>query len=831
LWAKEDILWLTDNFQQKSFSAPLPTLKESHRLAPGTLVNSIRFSPELYPESLNPSPDPYWYRIQLAASFNDSEVRRFILHFDSHILRQLDVYLFNGQRLIKHQSLGLLAQTGRDAETGLSYQGPNFQFDIEHGQHLTLLIRKYNDGPSIAPITLYSPTAYQDFVAKQSLFWGAAIAVLLVLALYNAFVFALNPGKTYLWYLLFHSITFVYFAALHGYGFLLWPAFVQHGLAQSIMPLNVLLVWIAVQFAREFLITPIHCTKWHPYLKWFHAITPPALVATIIFPEYATIPFFAVYQSLTSVLAVVLAVTAIRNGFRPARYYFLSWLFVLTGAAIGMATFTSQLPANFWTLHGFFIGSVCELLLLSIALADRLRYAEKKAITKAYIDPQRQLPNYSFFVNEFSHHIYQKQQEHPSLALVIFDTLNYQQLVGFLGPNILEPVYRTHISRLRKFLSRQDWAVAFEQPNGEQDYFVLLPGDRLLILIKDDQQLEDRMQALWSHCSKPLKVQEFEVTLEIYLAAASVGGEAGQNLMDVYRNLQIALLHCEQHQQPWTLYHDSQALALKEHLSLLTDLKQAIHDQRLAFKIQPQFDLFTQELSGGEILVRWSHDSRGAVNPETFIALAEQTGLITKITQHIIEYAFHWFTLQGSVPPHFSLAINLSVHDLQDESILTFIEQQLTHYEINPHQITFEITESSMIGNASRSLTIIQRLQSMGFAIAIDDFGTGYSSLSYLQQIRADKIKIDQTFVRGIQYNKTNHAIVRSIIELAHSINATTIAEGIETADELMYLKSLNCAAGQGSFWSHPLTPESFSERYFSKKELTHDNDEPTFDA
>lgn len=811
----EQLITLTDDIQRLELRFDLPTLKQVHQSSPEDILHSIRFSPSLYPESLTPSPDTYWHRIQFQAKFDHAEPKSYMLHIGTHINRHLDLFLFEGERLLKQQSLGLLAQSRLDNTPGKKYQGPNFQFNIHSGQVLTLLIRKQNDGPAIAPITLYTSNEYQNFISQQSMLWGAAIAVLAALALYNAFVFALNPGKTYLWYLLFHSTTFIYFSALHGYGFLLWPSSFQVWLAQNIMPLNVLLVWIFIQFAREFLNTPVTCPRWHQYISWFNIVTPPALIAAYLLPEYLTIPVFSVYQFMVSVFAVMLSVSAIKSGFRPARYFLVSWCFVMIGAAIGMATYINQLPTNLFTLHGFFIGSICELLFLSVALADRLRYAEKKAISKAYVDPQKKLPNYSFFINEFSKILYQKQQSNTSVALVILDTLNYQHLVGFLGPNILEPVYRSHISRLRAYLQNQDWAIAFEQPSGKQDFFIMLPGERLLVLIKDEQQLEARLQSLWEHCSQPLKIQDFEVTLDMHLAASKVRSIGTQSILDDYRNLQVALLNCEQENQPWVIYSEEQSTALKDHLSLLGDLKQAINDKKIAVEVQPQFDLYTQELTGGEILVRWSHSSRGNVDTETFITLAEQTGLITKITEHIIEYVFQWLSLQKHIPGNFTLAINLSVHDLMNESFIQFIEQQQQTYQVNSHQITFEITESSMMDNASRALKIIQQLQSMGYSIAIDDFGTGYSSLSYLQQIKADKIKVDLSFVRGIQQSKTNQAIVNTIIQLAHTINAKTIAEGIESADELLYLKNLNCHQGQGTFWSHPLSPERFSQRFF----------------
>ncbi len=249
----------------------------------------------------------------------------------------------------------------------------------------------------------------------------------------------------------------------------------------------------------------------------------------------------------------------------------------------------------------------------------------------------------------------------------------------------------------------------------------------------------------------------------------------------------------------------------------MQDLKLAIAQNEFKIMIQPQVDLFTHELIGGEVLVRWAHHQRGIVSPVEFIELAEQTGLIVQITQIVIDSSFNWLAEQTQLPNDFSLSINLSTHDLDNDHLMEFIINKLEEYRILPEQITFEVTESSVMNNTQLVQSNLAALKEKGFSLAIDDFGTGYSSLSQFQKIHADKIKIDLSFIRGINQNKTNQAITRTITQLADSINAKTIAEGIENGDELYFVKNLKCHYGQGYFWSQPLDLIDFERRFIQK--------------
>lgn len=789
----------------------LLTLKETHNQNPEKLLKSIRYNSDNFADSTKPGRHAYWHKLTLRGNFNDQQTKTFHLVFETHILRHLSVYLFDNDQLIKSSGLGLINNT----HSRIPYQGPVFSFSIKTGDELTLLIRKQNEGPLLAPFTIYDEPSFSRYSNFTFFYWGIAIALLVVLALYNTFVYALNPGKTYFWYLIFHSITFVYFSGLHGFGFLIWPHAIQLFIAQNIMPMNVVLIWVAAQFAQTFLNAKVHAPSFNRYLKWFHVITPIALILTIILPEYLTIPPFTIYQAAASIFLMSMAFSAWNNGFRPARYFIVSWMMVLIGAAIGIATFVNLIPLTTLGLHAFFIGSVAELLLLSVALADRLRYAEKKAITKAYIDPQRKLPNYSFFINEFSAQVNSMLETEKSLTMVIVETQNYQKLVGMLGPNLLEPIYRQHIKRLKKLLQSKHWSVKFKHPSGKDEFFITLPGDQLLFLIKPGKNLDAKLDSLLQACSAPVAIKDFEVSLDVNIGASLITNEQVSPL-DNYRKVQIALLNKTEHKNSWSIYSPEADQQLKKQTHLLYNIKQAIADRDFDIRLQPQFDLYTQQAIGCEVLIRWKHEQEGIMNPSSFIEVAEQMGIISQITQQVIDQTFHWLSEQYSLPPKFIVSINLSTQDLYDAEFIDFINEQISAYQIAPENICFEITESTVMKNAIHSLNTISKLQSMGFHIAIDDFGTGYSSLAYLQKIQADKVKIDLTFIRNIHISKTNKAITQTIIRLAQAINAETIAEGIESADELMTIKQLNCHYGQGDFWSKPLSTAKFSERYFS---------------
>lgn len=251
-------------------------------------------------------------------------------------------------------------------------------------------------------------------------------------------------------------------------------------------------------------------------------------------------------------------------------------------------------------------------------------------------------------------------------------------------------------------------------------------------------------------------------------------------------------------------------------VALETDLRYALEREELQVYYQPQINLNSSKIAGVEALIRWFHPHRGLVPPKLFIPLAEETGLIEPIGEWVIDTACHQLKVWKDNGLNFlRLAVNLSARQFNQLNLYQKISRILIDAGLEPQDIELELTESTLVQNAEIALRRLQGLRSLGVRIAIDDFGTGYSSLSYLQQFPFDVLKIDQSFVRNIDKNAANTAIVKAMISMAHQLNLKVIAEGVETEEELAFLTEHQCDEIQGYLFSYAVSASEFERSPF----------------
>ncbi|CAJ0683374.1 putative bifunctional diguanylate cyclase/phosphodiesterase [Ralstonia mannitolilytica] len=250
-------------------------------------------------------------------------------------------------------------------------------------------------------------------------------------------------------------------------------------------------------------------------------------------------------------------------------------------------------------------------------------------------------------------------------------------------------------------------------------------------------------------------------------------------------------------------------------LQIQRALSHAALNGQLSVYYQPKFDARTQAMTGAEALLRWNHPELGPVSPAEFIPLAERTGMIVELGDWVIEEVcrqiMHW-DAQGLAPQR--IAVNLSPRQFQQPDLVPRLSQILHRYQVDAHRLMFEITETAAMRDAGQSIAAIRQIQSLGFEVAIDDFGTGYSSLSYLQRFRAQQIKIDRAFVSALDENPSEAAaIIRAICAMAHSLEMTVVAEGVETDAQMQALVKLQCDQVQGFLLARPLPAKEFQAR------------------
>jgi len=249
-------------------------------------------------------------------------------------------------------------------------------------------------------------------------------------------------------------------------------------------------------------------------------------------------------------------------------------------------------------------------------------------------------------------------------------------------------------------------------------------------------------------------------------------------------------------------------------LSLENDLRQAVGRNELSLVFQPQVDFAGGRVQGVEALLRWEHPERGPISPMEFIPLAEESGYIVQLGEWVMRRAFAQMADWKAMGlPLIRMAINISAVQFHQRNFAGLVATILAEYDMDPALIELELTESVLMHNVEEVLTTLNQIKALGVRLAIDDFGTGYSSLNYLRRFPIDRLKIDQSFVRGIEHTPANESITRSIIALADSLSLDVVAEGIEKSSEKAILKKLGCLEGQGYYFDKPLLASQVAER------------------
>jgi EAL domain-containing protein (putative c-di-GMP-specific phosphodiesterase class I) len=257
-----------------------------------------------------------------------------------------------------------------------------------------------------------------------------------------------------------------------------------------------------------------------------------------------------------------------------------------------------------------------------------------------------------------------------------------------------------------------------------------------------------------------------------------------------------------------------------QRLSLENDLRHAAERGELFLHYQPVADVASGQIVGAEALLRWDHPQRGRLEPDSFIPLAEETGLIVPVGEWVLrEACLEAKTWQdaGYLPIH--IGVNLSARQLNHKGLVNLVTRVLDESGISPEWLQLEITEGDVMSNVEFIIGVLHRLRGMGVGISVDDFGTGYSSLSYLKRFPIDSVKIDRSFVRDLATDASDAAIVTTIIAMARNLNLRVVAEGVETEEQLEFLRRRGCDEFQGYLVSRPVPAQAFTRLMTSVQE------------
>ena len=439
---------------------------------------------------------------------------------------------------------------------------------------------------------------------------------------------------------------------------------------------------------------------------------------------------------------------------------------------------------------------VAELVVEFNAMIAGMRELRVNMDDIAFTDPLTQLPNRAMFLDRLRQTIHAAKREHRPFALIIMDLDHFKDINDTLGHHIGDLLLEQVAERLRDKLR-------------DSDMVARLGGDEFAVLLSavSVKQAETAARMLLQTLRSPFVFHEHHLDI-----SASIGivlhPDHGVEANVLLQRADVAMYAAKTANSGFAFYDTKMDQHYGTRLALLSELRQAIEQEQFTLCYQPKVNLASGRVEGVEALVRWNHPREGVIPPDAFISLLEQTGQIRNLTPWVLNEAMQQSARLRRMGFPVSVAVNLSVCDLQDPSLADTIAEQLAAHQVEPAWLELEITESAVMTDPARALDMLARLSAMGLKLTIDDFGTGYSSLSYLKRLPVDAIKIDKTFVTGMIKDENDAAIVRTSVELAHHLGLEVVAEGAESEAVYRRLRELGCDLAQGLFLSRPLSPE-----------------------
>jgi len=417
---------------------------------------------------------------------------------------------------------------------------------------------------------------------------------------------------------------------------------------------------------------------------------------------------------------------------------------------------------------------------------------------QAYHDSLTGLPNGTFLRERLAQALTHLPSHATPFALIVLELDRLTDINHTLGRQVGDLVLQQVGPRIDGLL-------------GDGDLAAFLGGGLFAMLLLGRNRTQAEQAGL-----RILKALEPRFVLErVTLGGGARVGIAlypdhGDHAHLLLQRAEVALEVARQSKGECVVYAADQDRYSPRRLLVMGELDQALERGELLLHYQPKARLETGDVVGVEALVRWQHPELGMIPPAEFIPLAEQSGLIDRVTRWVLQTAIRqcaaWHAAGINVP----VAVNLSVRNLKDPELPAYVSDKLEHAGLAAHWLELEITESMLMADPDGAMVVLTDLQRTGIRLAIDDFGTGYSSLAYLKKLPVSAIKIDQSFVSDMMQDKNDIAIIRSTIELAHNLDLTTIAEGVEDCETWDQLKALGCDEVQGYYLSEPLLPEQF---------------------
>ncbi len=701
-----------------------------------------------------------------------------------------------------------------------------FPFNLNEHEAGIFYIRVTSKSSLQVPIVVSPDFKFFEYDQLDLTGKSAYYGMMIIIILFNLFLLFSLREPVYLFYVLFIAGFSAQQFSIHGFMTAnLFPnlPIIQEYSVLFFMPFT---IFFAVMFTQYFL----NLSKTAPRISKLYkayAIACILIAIGVFILDYEiigrTVALFTVIVSLSCVLV---GPYLWLKGYTIARFYSLAWICVAGGTALLALNKLGYIPRTGFTENGLLFGSAAEAILLSLALADRLnmernhRYdaqgealqetknrkiAEERLVYNALHHSVTGMPNRSYFEAWFDDNVSPDESRH-FFAFGLIHLNRFHEINQTLGHNLGDGLFARVATQLNNVMAQHKEFIPIETSKNNTFYCSIIEGVHIgfAIDLSAGESPHLSIKVLLDALSEPIDYQDMLI---------DVGASGGWAIFDedvktpgsLIRNALIAIdIGCNKHSSITQYSHAINPYSEKR-LTLVGELRNALENNKLELYFQPQLSLKSNKPSSMEALLRWFHPEHGAIPPDDFILMAEQSGIINPLTHWVLNEALSKIAILNGMGINQHVAINISAVNLRDTFFPNMVLKLLRKHNVDSSHLTLEVTETAMMHDPELALSVLHDLSNLGIRLSIDDFGTGHSSLSYIKRLPVQEIKIDRSFVMGMTQSKDDSIIVKTTVNMCHDLGLEVVAEGVETLDIQHRLEAMNCDYIQGYGLSYPL--------------------------
>ncbi|QOL24908.1 EAL domain-containing protein [Thalassotalea sp. LPB0316] len=727
---------------------------------------------------------------------NSNQNNNMVLHIDNAMLDTLEIY-----QVDQFMNVNLVYSLANYQADNLMQTFPHFQFQLGGYQDITLLIKLKTYGPPEIPLKLYKGNGFSLNVTASIGLYGAFVGCIILMALYNIVLYFAIKDKVYLAYLAYLASTFLTVTSLNGFGYLLFSYDLQQWFQSHIIQINIIIITSLLLFTCYFL----QYDQEKSSIYRISVFLSIMLIILGIFLQFTDLitqakAFFAI-QPFFYLYAIAIIVNKLTTTFTWARFYFISWLPLLTGAAIQPLALLNIIDSSFWTNHAFLIGVMFETIFMAFALGERMRMSEQQKVATLTYHQETKILKSLNLANRIKQ---LKAQGEKRFTVLAIEPEKISTVSLYIENHEVNNLYKSIERGLNSLFLYND---KVETLFNDQQKVCIDETGIIFVLFKEqqDEELSVFIESILR------KFKEIYCVKQVNFPLGATVGVAINHSNDIKTEalMQQAKLAIEQAKSahlPWQVYQEDSHKKDAYLLDLAAEMITAFNNGEFELLHQPQVDLKTLKVCGSEVLIRWTKSDGTIVPNSVLIPLATDIGLIKSISRWVFKQALKQQKeiIDTGYQSHL-ISINMTNHDLADQDFYPFVAQTIKENNIPTENIAIELTEPGTLINNSRIVENMKRLNTLGFILSVDDFGEGDSNISHISKLPCQEVKLDNQFIESLLSLPKQRQIIAGTIEIAKSLNIEVVAEGINNQEQELQLRELGCDIGQGYFYSEPL--------------------------